>query len=47
VNYLKVHGLNVLQKLQDRFGTALIGEAAKETAKALWALIREAVKAVW
>lgn len=46
-NYVKVHGLRVLQKLQERFGAALIGEAAKETAKALWALIREGAKAIW
>jgi hypothetical protein len=44
VAYIKTHGVNVLQKLQERFGNALIGEAARETAKALWTLIKEAVK---
>ncbi len=46
ITYIKTHGLNALQKLQERFGTALIGEAAKEASKALWTLIKEAVKAV-
>ena len=47
VNYVRTHGLDVLQKLQDRFGTALIGEAARETAKAIWQWLREATKALF
>lgn len=46
ITYIKTHGLNALQKLQDRFGTALIGEAARDASKALWTLIKEAAKAV-
>lgn len=46
VAYIRTHGLNVLQKLQERFGTALIGEAAKEASKALWTFIKEAVKLI-
>lgn len=45
IGYLKHHGVAVLGKLQARFGEALIGESAKESAKWLWALIKEAVKA--
>jgi hypothetical protein len=45
VAYVKNHGLNVLSKLQTRFGDALVGEVAKEAGKALWTWLREVVKA--
>lgn len=47
IAYVKQQGLSMLSKLQARFGDALVGEAAKEAAKALWTFIKEAAKSVF
>lgn len=46
IAYVRHHGLSVLSKLQARFGDALVGEVAKEAAKALWNFVKETAKSV-